>query len=388
MKNIWFVVQRYPTKEDPICAFIRPVVAAIADMGVKCTVISAQSMTHAWTNKEKRRPFHWTDRTDKGSMIEVYQPHYVSFSNVRIKGRSISDTLKFAAVRRAIRHIKEEPEMVYAHFWDMAITAAFSTKGRYPIIAVSGEERIDVYDRYNERDVNRWLDLIKGVICVSTKNYNESRDTGLLRYNPQTIILPNAIDRSRFHPIDQSVAREKLGISNDEKIAVFVGAFIERKGALRVVEAAEKVPGLRLMIIGKGEQKPESDRTIFKGLVSHDDLIYYLCAADFFVLPTLAEGCCNAIVEAMACGLPIISSDRPFNDDILDDSNSLRIDPLDINEISEAMRRLTEDKELRTRLAKGAKARAESLSIEERSKRIYIFINETMNREYARQTEL
>ncbi len=147
MDKIWFVVQRYPTKEDPICAFIRPVVAAIADMGVKCTVISAQSLTHAWSNKEKLRPFHWIDITEKGSRIEVWQPKYFSVSNIRIRGRAISDTLKFAAARRAIRHIHEEPDVVYGHFWDMAITAAFATKGKYPIIAVSGEERIDVYDR-------------------------------------------------------------------------------------------------------------------------------------------------------------------------------------------------------------------------------------------------
>ena len=381
MERIWFVVQRYPTKDDPICAFIRPVVTAIADMGVKCTVISAQSLTHAYTNKEKIRPFHWTDITDKGTPIEVYQPKYLSFSNIRIKGRAISDTLKFNANRRAMRHIKDKPDLVYAHFWDMAITAAFATNGKYPIIAVSGEERIDVYDRYNQKDVDRWLEKIKGVICVSTKNYNESKDVGLFRYNPQTIILPNSIDKSKFHPINKEEARAKLGISNDITIAAFVGAFIERKGVLRVTEAAKGIPELRLFIIGKGNQNPESDQILFKGLVPHEELIYYLNAADFFVLPTLAEGCCNAIVEAMACGLPIISSDLPFNDDILDESNSIKIDPSNIDEIKNAMNILVTSDEMRQKLSKGALETVNSLSIEDRARKIYHFIDNTISEE-------
>lgn len=378
MESIWFVVQRYPTKDDPICAFIRPVVAAIADMGVKCTVISAQSLTHAYSNHEKIRPFHWTDTTDQGSTIDVYQPKYISVSNIRIKGRAISDTLKFNAVRRAIRHISGKPDLVYAHFWDMAITAAFATNGEYPIIAVSGEERIDVYDRYSKKDVDKWLDKIKGVICVSTKNLNESREVGLLRNNPKTIVLPNSIETSKFYPMDRAEARKKLGISESVKIAAFVGAFIERKGVLRIIEAAKRIPELKLFIIGKGPQNPESDQILFKGLVPHDELIDYLCAADFFVLPTLAEGCCNAIVEAMACGLPIISSDLPFNDDILDESNSIRIDPMNIDELAESMQNLTNKDEMCDVLSHGSLMRVKSLSIEERAKKIYDFIEKTI----------
>lgn len=377
MERIWFVVQRYPTKDDPICAFIRPVVTAIADMGVKCTVISAQSLTHAYTNKERIRPFHWVDVTEKGNKIDVYQPKYLSFSNIRVKGRAISDTLKISAVRRAMRHIDEKPDLVYAHFWDMAITAAFATNGKYPIIAVSGEERIDVYDRYNQNDVDKWLEKIKGVICVSTKNYNESKDVGLLRFNPKTVILPNSIDKSKFHPVDKEEARAKLGISNDVTIAAFVGAFIERKGVLRVIEAAKSIPELRLLIIGKGPQNPESDQILFKGLVPHEELINYLGAADFFVLPTLAEGCCNAIVEAMACGLPIISSDLPFNDDILDESNSIRIAPTNIADITNAMRTMMNDA-YRIKLGNGALDTAAGLSIEERVNKIYRFIQNTL----------
>ena len=71
----------------------------------------------------------------------------------------------------------------------------------------------------------------------------------------------------------------------------------------------------------------------------HDVIAEYLNCADIFVSPTLAEGCSNSIVEAMACGLPIISSDLPFNHDILDEKNSILLDPVEVNEIALAIRK-------------------------------------------------
>ena len=77
-------------------------------------------------------------------------------------------------------------------------------------------------------------------------------------------------------------------------------------------------------------------------------------AADVFVLPTLAEGCCNAILEAMACGLPIISSNLPFNWDILNDKNSILIDPNNINQIADAIQRLRDSPKLRSEMSEEA----------------------------------
>lgn len=110
--------------------------------------------------------------------------------------------------------------------------------------------------------------------------------------------------------------------------------------------------------------------------VSNDKIVMYLNAADMFVLPTLAEGCCNAIVEAMACGLPVISSDRPFNDDILDESCSIRIDPSNIEELSDAIALLKNDPELREKLSEGALSKAKGLTIEQRAAAILQFIDE------------
>ena len=92
------------------------------------------------------------------------------------------------------------------------------------------------------------------------------------------------------------------------------------------------------------------------------------------------KGCSNAIVEAIACGLPIISSNLPFNDDILDSSNALLVNPESVDDIASAIKQLMDNSDLRQKLAEGSKEKAKSLRIEFRAKKIIEFINRQMQK--------
>ena len=109
--------------------------------------------------------------------------------------------------------------------------------------------------------------------------------------------------------------------------------------------------------------------------LQHNQIPDYLNMADIFVLPTLNEGCCNAIIEAMACGLPVISSNLPFNKDILDESNSILINPQNIEDIAKAIKLLKDNPLKRKELSKGALLAAEDLNIDRRAEKIISFIN-------------
>lgn len=74
------------------------------------------------------------------------------------------------------------------------------------------------------------------------------------------------------------------------------------------------------------------------------------------------------------CGLPIVSSKRSFNDGILDETNSIRIDPENIDEISNAIELLYNDASLRMSLAQGSLEKAKGLSINNRAKKIIDFM--------------
>lgn len=371
MKKICIITNGYPTKEDPIYAFIQPLVREMADAGCSCTVIAPQSLSKRVMSRKKKRPYRWEDTTEHGNKVVVYQPTFVSLSNFRICGANISTILRDASIERCFREEKMSPDVLYAHFWDCGIEAGrLSGICGAPVFVATGESKIRVQKYYSKKTIERYLPAIKGVIAVSTKNLEESKQLGLLQYAPRTCVLPNAIDPSEFYFIPQNEARKAVGFEANEKIAVFVGAFCHRKGVLRVVEAVEKIDGVKLILIGSGDQNPESDRILFSGKVPHGDIVKYLNAADVFVLPTLAEGCCNAIVEALACGLPVVSSNLPFNYDILNDTNSIMVNPESVTEISEALNTILSKEGLRDELATGAKKTGEKLSICHRCKAI------------------
>lgn len=376
-KKICFITSGYPTKDDPSYAFIRPVVEGLADNGVECTVIAPQSVTGSIFRGRKSRPNMWKDISKAGNQITIYQPKFFTMSNLKLFGCHLSTLLRDMSICRCFKKNKIAADILYAHFWDCGIAAAKLAKKNAinDVLVASGESKIRVFQRYKKKVIDRYLPFVKGVICVSTKNLNESKRAGLLTCMPKTIVLPNAIDKEQFYKTTKVAAREALGIGQEEKIAIFVGAFSERKGVLRVVEAVEQVDGLKLILIGKGEQKPVSDRILFSGRVPHGEIVTYLNAADMFVLPTLAEGCCNAIVEALACGLPIISSNLPFNDDILTDDNSIRLDPNDIEAIAEAIKKLRDNSALREKMAEAALETAKSLTIQKRAENILAFVD-------------
>jgi len=109
---------------------------------------------------------------------------------------------------------------------------------------------------------------------------------------------------------------------------------------------------------------------LHKGAVPHEQVPEWLSAADLFVLPTLAEGNSNALLEAMACGLPVISSDRPFNKGLVDSSVGVLVDPTDPGAIREAIRQLVADPARRLALGKAAVERARGRSLTDRAERI------------------
>ncbi len=374
--HLCFVVEGYPTAKDPFMTFIRELVAELTDRGVTCSVIAPQSLTRAWRHKVPVRPRKWEDTTAGGGKIHVYQPYYVTVSNA-LPGLARKGFLR--AARKALKSIKPTPDALYGHFWHMGVTAAHMHK-TLPVFVACGESRIEVLDNYGKEEIEALQKRLSGVIYVGTKSYNESAELGLAGNTPY-IIAPNGYRTEQFHPFDRAACRRALGWPEDGFIVSFVGSFNTRKGVDRLSAALASLDGepVYACFIGSGGTEPTCQNILYKGRVAHEEIGSYIGASDVFVLPTNNEGCCNAIVEALGCGLPVISSNQTFNDDILSDDCSIRIDPMDVDALADAIRTLRDDKALRESLARGAERKAESLTIEARADRILAFLQDRLS---------
>ena len=304
----------------------------------------------------------------------VYHPLYFIYRFLKVFPflRKLQTKLADRSFQKAVSRVLDDGDtFLYAHFLNagLAVANIASQRQKCRTCCAFGESSLWSLAYRDKAKCRKVLQKIEKFVSVSTQNANLLVEEGIAD-SAKIITLPNGIDSSKFHREDKKKCREELNLPTDEIIGVFVGHFIERKGPKRVAAATDGIPHLKMIYIGAGEDVPEGDNIVFRGRVEHDLVGRYLSAADFFILPTLAEGCCNAIVEAMACGLPIISSVGEFNDDILSASNSIRIDPKNVDEIRDAVLKLVNDSQLRNSMAASAIETARELSIENRAKKI------------------
>lgn len=149
-------------------------------------------------------------------------------------------------------------------------------------------------------------------------------------------VVGNGVDTTRFVPLDRADARAALGLPSDVPVLVSVGGLVERKGFHRVIELLprlrERWPGLIYLVVGgasaEGNNRPQLEQQVaqlglgdtvrFLGSLPPDALKQPLSAADVFVLSTRNEGWANVFLEAMACGLPVVTTDVGGNREVVD----------------------------------------------------------------------
>lgn len=371
--KILIISPDYPEEKRPVFPFVKQLADEMARQGHSVQVIAPYSLSH--NKRLVRRIWEYTVGAGR---VTVYRPYFISLSNIRIMGRNLSGLVKQRAFRRGFCMLKEKPDVVYGHFWDSAYRGyGYAKSNNLPLFVATGESEIDF--RKDSIEKQSFCDYVSGVICVSTKNKEESIQLSLAA-EEKCKVIPNAIDALLFKRLDKARCRKELGFPQDAFIVAFVGWFNERKGSERVATAIRQLTAdsgvpICSLFIGEGASDPVCDNILFKGKLPHKEIPRYLNAADVFVLPTLQEGCCNAVIEAMACGLPVISSNLPFNWDVLNETNSIMVDPRDISQISDAIQLLMENPQRRKELSDGALAMAQSLTIERRAGAILEYLS-------------
>lgn len=172
------------------------------------------------------------------------------------------------------------------------------------------------------RALVRWtLRSADGVITVSEDLRRCAIALGASPDKVTTIL--NGCDMAVFYPGDRNEARRALGGDVREEVVLYVGNLYPTKGVGELVEAfgslASSHPHARLVCIGDGAGRDDmlrkaaaagvKDRVTMLGRQKSEVVAGWMRAADIFCLPSYSEGCPNVIVEALACGRPIVATD-------------------------------------------------------------------------------
>jgi glycosyltransferase involved in cell wall biosynthesis len=362
------ITVNYPTPYTPTAGvFVRNVLDALRERDVDVEVVSPVT----WSSVLRSRLSNL--RPAAAPLPVSLSPRFLalplSVTGVRPWAVAWNESRLTQAVQRAVRDhrmLRTGDTVIYAHFVQSARAALRACPG-VPVVAAIGESDPWLYD---EMFGHSWLDDLEActaVVTVSRAGYDY-----LLRRRPalgsRLYCIPNGVDTAFFRPQSRADCRARLGLPEELRLAVFVGTFEERKGPRRVLNAARKA-GCQVAFLGSGPQAPVGPEVVVAKPVSRDELIYWLGAADCFVLPSRSEGRSNAILEALACGVPVVVSDRPFNTEFVTPACGALVNPDSPADIARGMRHIM-DAGHAPAMRRAARAVAEGLSLVERARRL------------------
>lgn len=340
------------------------------------TVIAPFRIRHLFKTKHK-------SGYGKESCV-VYRPLYFSFSSKKILGFDTgiwSRNLMAKAVYRCLSRLQNKPDIIYAHFLANALSGlSYVQKHPVPFVIASGESGYTTVSDKRKKELQRLKEKTSHIICVSETNKKGLVELGFSE-NIMTVI-PNAVDYDLFKPLDRETCKKKLGISRDKFVVGFVGNFIHRKGPNRIIEAIKQLQdkNIQLVCVGGKEGLTANEFTKTIPPLPNYQLPEIYNAFDIFVLPTLSEGHCNAIEEAKACCIPIVSSLGTSVETQIDNTTGILINPLNIHEIAEAIQKLKSQPAIRMSMAEALKLKGGEQSLKSRAQKISSLLTKTVNK--------
>jgi len=379
--SILVVAANYPSPRQPGSgAFIRAFVRSLADAGAGTEVIQPVSL---FSRLHGPLPVGGIDETPHGRRIRLHRPLYPSFSARDLgftnTARLTQAAFEWAALRQ-LRRLADPPSLTYGHFLYFAGRTAVRIGARLgiPSFVAVGEGEFWTARRMGPRRPRLDFRSATGLLAVSSV-LKEKLMQELDIPEAKIGVFPNGTDLRQFRPRERSEMRAHYALPAERFIVAYVGNFLKSKGVGVLAQALDGLDGAGSVFVGSGPLRPEGSHVLFRDALPHDRIPEILSAADVFVMPSFVEGSCNAVIEAMACGLPVVASNGRFHDDLLDESCSVRVDTTRPDAIREALVALRDDPGRRRDMSRRAVEKARGFDIRERAERVLAWMQERIH---------
>src|SRR4029453_11580878 len=227
--------------------------------------------------------------------------------------------------------------------------------------------RILTEDSFLESVTWRYMHWFYGQLDTVFVNSEEYRDSWIKRgFEPEKLkIFPRGLDTQLFHPTRRTPAFfEKFGSKNGQVRLLYVGRVSKEKDLDLLAEAYRRLRNdglpVQLFVVGHGpyskklaQSLPEA---VFTGYLTGNELATAYASADIFVFPSTTDTFGNVILEAQACGVPVIVSDSGGPKELVEDkTNGLTTRSRDVDDFTRAIRSLATDAALRERMGDAAR---------------------------------
>ena len=315
------VTRLFPNRAEPAFGpFNRKQLAALQDIGWEVAVVNPIPWfpgAGLFKGKTRASLGEAVPRRDTIANLEVTHPRFVHIPRVTL----VHPPLYAAGIARE----------AFARRKSDVILSPFAYPDGVASVLIGEALRIPVAIKLHGGDMNvaaknppakRWLSWafqkVSRVVAVSYPLAEAAASFGVPW--SKIAVVEDGVDSTLFKIRDRAEAKRSVGLDASRRHIVYIGRLEKRKGTLELNEAfaelASRVPDVDLVLVGDGESTAECQafaekmkgRVILTGTVGPDDVATYHSAADIATLPSHAEGTPNSIIEALACGVPVVAT--------------------------------------------------------------------------------
>ena len=265
--------------------------------------------------------FAATPRVEQRNGVEVHHPRYLLLPKVGMNLAPFAMALGALPTIRRLQRQGFDFDLIDAHYYypDGAAAALLAKWLGKPFVVTARGTDLNLIPQYHfpRKLILKTAAQASASIGVCQALMDKLGELGADRSKLNT--LRNGVDLERFVPEDRAKARQRLGLPAKGRYLLSVGHLIERKGHHIAIESLQYLPGVTLLIAGAGPEEAAlkelarrlgvADRLRWGGVVPQTELKWWYSAADVLALCSSREGWANVLLEAMACGTPVIATD-------------------------------------------------------------------------------
>lgn len=339
--RILVVTSQFPLAGEPTRG--RPIHQTLREMAKLATlrVISPVARYPRWA-QPKSYLFRDPDPRESVTDLDV---DYVTYPALPALTRPFNGWLCAHAIADAATAFAPDVILAYWLYPDAFGAQRVARKLGVPFVAGARGSDIRVRDAISRG-------LTRGVVRGADRLLVVSADLGRLGVRDygadatRVRVIANGCDSSIFHLRDRAEARRACGVTADAELVLYVGRLVAEKGLRELIEAMREVrkarPRAELVLVGDGPLQAEfaavaadpNERLRLAGAQPAARVAEWMAAADLVTLPSYSEGHPNVLVEALACGRPVVSTPVGGVPEVVDESCAILVPPRDVGALA------------------------------------------------------
>jgi teichuronic acid biosynthesis glycosyltransferase TuaC len=353
--KVLVVSRLYPRPTDPVLGVFVEEEALALSKQCQIRVVSPAPWFPAWERFKKWYAYSQLPLRETRKGIEVFRPRMLLFPRNLLFGL-LGYSLYLSLRRWMSKMGRDFPfDLIHAHtaypdgFGAVMLGRALH---KPTIVTVHGGD-VTIHLRHAlVGRLGRWaLSHADRVIAVSSSLQRTlAQGHGIER--ERVTVIPNGVDVSRFTPTPPSEARARLGLHEGASRILYVGAIAESKGLAYLLRALPRVRGaapgpVELVLVGEGEYERAAraladqlgigEAVTFAGQRPNEEIPLWINACDVLVLPSLSEGLGVVLLEALACGKPLVATACGGPEDVVTPEVGILVPPADEVALAEAL---------------------------------------------------